>query len=87
MNDISCIPEARGWRHQKAIEDLGDIARLIEAHPYLVPSLPADVSQSLSRRCKASLPRAVGCLKPVGVRHALPLVEHEDAARLLSMRR
>jgi len=36
-------------RPSKAIKNLGDIARLIEAHPYLVPSLPADVSQSLSR--------------------------------------
>jgi hypothetical protein len=36
-------------RPSKAIKDLGDIARLIEAHPELTASLPADVSHSLSR--------------------------------------
>jgi hypothetical protein len=36
-------------RPSKAIKDLGDIARLIEAHPELTASLPADVSHALSR--------------------------------------
>ena len=36
-------------RPSKVIKDLGDIARLIEAHPQLVASLPADVSQAIGR--------------------------------------
>ena len=32
-----------------AIKDLGDIARLIEAHPALEATLPADVSQAIRR--------------------------------------
>jgi len=36
-------------RPSKAIKDLGDIARLVEAHPGLVAALPADVSRALSR--------------------------------------
>jgi hypothetical protein len=37
-------------RPSKAIKDLGDIARLIEAQPQLVAPLPADVGQSLGIR-------------------------------------
>ena len=36
-------------RPSKAIKDLGDIARLIEAHPNLLASLPPDVNQALQR--------------------------------------
>jgi hypothetical protein len=36
-------------RPSKAIKDLGDIARLIEAHPELTATLPPDVSHALSR--------------------------------------
>jgi hypothetical protein len=39
------IPERRP---SKAIKDLGDIARLVEAHPALGDSLPADVRQALN---------------------------------------
>jgi hypothetical protein len=38
-----------GRRPSKAIKDLGDVARLIEAHPALVASLPPDVKQALER--------------------------------------
>jgi len=40
------IPERRP---SKAIKDLGDIARLIEAHPALEAALPVDVSQAIRR--------------------------------------
>lgn len=36
-------------RPSKTIKDLGDIARLIEAHPELAVTLPADVSNALHR--------------------------------------
>jgi hypothetical protein len=36
-------------RPSKAIKDLGDIARLVEAHPHLEASLPEDVTRSLAR--------------------------------------
>jgi hypothetical protein len=36
-------------RPSKAIKDLGDIARLVEAHPRLVDSLPHDVTRALAR--------------------------------------
>ena len=36
-------------RPSKAIKDLGDIARLIEAHPALEAALPVDVSQAIRR--------------------------------------
>jgi len=36
-------------RPSKAIKDLGDIARLVEAHPQLVGTLPADVTTALDR--------------------------------------
>lgn len=36
-------------RASKAIKDLGDIARLVEAHPRLEPTLPDDVARALSR--------------------------------------
>jgi hypothetical protein len=36
-------------RASKAIKDLGDIARLIEAHPELKASLPADVIDAINR--------------------------------------
>ena len=40
------IPERRP---SEAIKGLGDIARLIEAHPRIVTSLPADVTRAISR--------------------------------------
>ena len=36
-------------RPSTVIKDLGDIARLIEAHPELQASLPADVIHAISR--------------------------------------
>jgi hypothetical protein len=36
-------------RPSKAIKDLGDIARLVEAHPQLAAALPPDVAQALAR--------------------------------------
>lgn len=36
-------------RPSKAIKDLGDIARLVEAHPQLAACLPEDVSRALER--------------------------------------
>jgi hypothetical protein len=36
-------------RPSKAIKDLGDIARLVEAHPQLAATLPPDVAQALAR--------------------------------------
>ncbi len=36
-------------RPSKAIKDLGDIARLIEAHPHLEATLPEDVKAALAR--------------------------------------
>jgi len=36
-------------RTSKAIKDLGDIARLVEAHPHLRESLPEDVIRALAR--------------------------------------
>ena len=39
----------RERRPSKAIKDLGDIARLIEAHPALEAALPVDVSQAIRR--------------------------------------
>jgi hypothetical protein len=36
-------------RPSKAIKDLGDIARLIEAHPHLEATLPEDVTAALAR--------------------------------------
>lgn len=36
-------------RPSKAIKDLGDIARLVEAHPHLAASLPDDVTRALAR--------------------------------------
>jgi hypothetical protein len=36
-------------RPSKAIKDLGDIARLVEAHPRLASALPADVGQAITR--------------------------------------
>jgi hypothetical protein len=38
-----------GRRPSQAIKDLGDVARLIEAHPALLASLPPDVKQALER--------------------------------------
>jgi hypothetical protein len=38
-----------GRRPSKAIKDLGDVARLIEAHPALLASLPPDVTRALER--------------------------------------
>lgn len=36
-------------RPSKAIKDLGDIARLVEAHPQLAQTLPTDVAATLDR--------------------------------------
>jgi hypothetical protein len=40
---------ARDRRPSKAIKDLGDIARLVEAHPRLAAALPAAVTAALHR--------------------------------------
>jgi hypothetical protein len=37
-------------RPSKVIKDLGDIARLVEAHPHLSATLPADVAAALGGR-------------------------------------
>ncbi len=52
--DDTLAGKIKAWRTperrpSKAIKDLGDIARLIEAHPELTASLPADVNHALSR--------------------------------------
>lgn len=52
--DDTLAGKIKAWRTperrpSKAIKDLGDIARLVEAHPQLATSLPADVSQALRR--------------------------------------
>lgn len=52
--DDTLAGKIKAWRTperrpSKTIKDLGDIARLIEAHPNLTASLPADVSQALCR--------------------------------------
>lgn len=36
-------------RRSKSIKDLGDIARLVEAHPHLATALPPDVTRALER--------------------------------------
>ena len=36
-------------RPSKAIKDLGDIARLVEAHPALGAKLPEDVARAIAR--------------------------------------
>jgi len=36
-------------RPSKALKDLGDIARLVEAHPHLEATLPEDVARAISR--------------------------------------
>jgi len=41
-----------GRRQSKRIKDLGDIARLVEAHPHLWDLLPADLKQQLERTGK-----------------------------------
>jgi hypothetical protein len=38
-------------RQSKRIKDLGDIARLVEAHPHLWPSLPDDLQAQIERPC------------------------------------
>jgi hypothetical protein len=52
--DDTLAGKIKAWRTperrpSKAIKDLGDIARLVEANPQLATSLPADVSQALRR--------------------------------------
>ena len=52
--DDTLAGKIKAWRTperrpSKAIKDLGDIARLIEAHPHFSPSLPDDVSRALRR--------------------------------------
>jgi len=41
-----------GRRQSKRIKDLGDIARLVEAHPHLWDLLTADLKQQLERTGK-----------------------------------
>jgi len=41
-----------GRRQSKRIKDLGDIARLVEAHPHLWDLLTADMKQQLERTGK-----------------------------------
>ena len=40
------IPERRP---SKAVKDLGDIARLVEAHPELAAALPEDAARAIAR--------------------------------------
>jgi hypothetical protein len=52
--DDTLAGKIKAWRtperrQSKAIKDLGDIARLVEAHPQLAASLPADASRALGR--------------------------------------
>jgi hypothetical protein len=52
--DDTLAGKIKAWRTperrpSKAIKDLGDIARLVEAHPDLEPSLPDDVIRALAR--------------------------------------
>ena len=52
--DDTLAGKIKAWRTpdrrpSKAIKDLGDIARLVEAHPRLAASLPDDVTRALAR--------------------------------------
>jgi hypothetical protein len=52
--DDTLAGKIKAWRTperrpSKAIKDLGDIARLTEAHPQLTATLPADVVAALDR--------------------------------------
>lgn len=52
--DDTLAGKIKAWRTperrpSKAIKDLSDIARLVEAHPQLETSLPADVKHALGR--------------------------------------
>ena len=52
--DDTLAGKIKAWRTperrpSKAIKDLGDIARLVEAHPHLAASLPDDVGRALRR--------------------------------------
>ena len=52
--DDTLAGKIKAWRTperlpSKAIKDLGDIARLVEAHPHLEAPLPEDVSRALAR--------------------------------------
>ena len=52
--DDTLAGKIKAWRTperrpSKVIKDLGDIARLIEAHPQLATSLPEDVSRAIRR--------------------------------------
>lgn len=52
--DDTLAGKIKAWRTperrpSKAIKDLGDIARLVEAHPHLEASLPEDVIRALAR--------------------------------------
>lgn len=53
--DDTIAGKIKAWRTperrpSKAIKDLGDIARLIEAHPHLEATLPKDVATALAPR-------------------------------------
>ena len=53
--DDALAGKIKAWRTperrpSKAIKDLGDIARLVEAHPQLASALPADVHAALGGR-------------------------------------
>ena len=39
-------------RQSKRVKDLGDIIRLIEAHPHLWPSLPVDLEEEIEKPTK-----------------------------------
>jgi len=52
--DDTLAGKIKAWRTperraSKAIKDLGDIARLVEAHPRLAATLPEDVATAISR--------------------------------------
>lgn len=52
--DDTLAGKIKAWRTpdrrpSKAIKNLGDIARLVEAHPRLVATLPDDVTRALAR--------------------------------------
>ena len=52
--DDTLAGKIKAWRTperrpSKAIKDLGDIARLVEAHPQLTQTLPTDVAAALDR--------------------------------------
>lgn len=53
--DDTLAGKIKAWRTperrpSKAIKDLGDIARLVEAHPHLAAALPAEVAAAIGGR-------------------------------------